>query len=326
MTGTVLSALLPDLDLLTEADRIGQTMRSATFDRLRRRGLVVAMSGGIDSSVCAALAVRAVGKERVLGLLLPERASSGQSSRLARQLAEHLGIPYVIQDISETLEAIGCYRTQTEILARLFPGFGEGWRFKLVIGKAMGGRVSLTRAIAVDPREVRHERRLASADYQALVAATNFKQRVRKTIEYFHADRLNYAVVGTPNLLEYELGFFVKNGDGAADIKPIAHLYKTQVYEMARRLALPEEVTDTTPTTDTFTLSQGQDEFYFGLPYPIMDVATYYYLSNRSAGDLASAIDCSIEDAQGTYEEIRAKRRAASYLAAPAITLPRGTT
>lgn len=326
MIGAVASALLPDLDLLAEADRVSQTMRSATFEQLRRKGLVVAMSGGIDSSVCAALAVQAVGKERVLGLLLPERDSSGQSSRLARQLAEHLGIPYVVQDISETLEAIGCYRTQAEILARLFPGFGEGWRFKLAIHRAMGGRISLTRAIAVDPLGVRHEQRLASADYQAIVAATNFKQRVRKTIEYFHADRLNYAVVGTPNLLEYELGFFVKNGDGAADIKPIAHLYKTQVYSMARRLALPEEVTNTTPTTDTFSLSQGQDEFYFGLPYPIMDVAVFHYLSNRSAEELASAIDCSIEDAMGTYEEIGAKRRAASYLAAPPITVPRATS
>src|SRR5690606_30847455 len=106
-------------------------------------------------------------------------------------------------------------------------------------------------------------------------AATNFKQRVRKMMEYHYADRFNYAVIGTPNRLEYDQGFFVKNGDGSADLKPIAHLYKTQVYRMAEHLGVPAEICRRAPTTDTYSLEQSQDEFYWALPYQKLDVCLF---------------------------------------------------
>jgi len=312
--------VLPQIDLTAEAERISRQLRRTVTEGMRRRGLVVAMSGGIDSSVCAALAVRAMGRESVFGLLLPERDSSAASTRLARLLAEHLGIVYSIQDIASTLDVIGCYSAQDEVLRRAVPGFSAGWKFKLALGSAMGGRVNVTRVIAEDPDGERHETRLAARDYLQLVAATNFKQRVRKTLEYYHADRLNYAVVGTPNLLEYDQGFFVKNGDGAADVKPIAHLYKSEVYGMARQLGLPAEVISTTPTTDTFSLAQGQDEFYFSLPYAQMDIALWCFSREIPAEEMASHIGCTGEQARAIYEQIRAKRRVASYLhASPVI-------
>ena len=316
-------AKLPELDYAAEADRICTRLREITKEKLRRRGLVVAMSGGIDSSVCAALAVRALGAERVHGLLLPERDSSGESSKLGRMLAEHLGIEYTLQDISATLAAIGCYSSLDEALRRVLPGFGDGWKFKLVIAEAMKGRVGITRVVAEDPSGQRHEARLSAPDYLQIVAATNFKQRVRKTLEYFHADRLNYAVVGTPNRLEYDQGFFVKNGDGAADVKPIAHLYKTQVYGMARYLGLPDAVTSTTPTTDTFSLSQGQDEFYFGLPYPQMDLVLWHFNQGLGAAELARELGCDEAAAERRYEAVRAKRRTTAYLhARPVLVAP----
>jgi NAD+ synthase len=316
-------AKLPKLDYEAEAERTGERLREITLKTLRRRGLVVAMSGGIDSSVCAALAVRALGAGRVFGLLLPERDSSGASSALGRQLAAHLGIKWELQNISTTLAAIGCYERQDEVLRRLLPEFGTGWGFKLVIADAMGGRIGVTRVVAQDPSGERHERRLTAPDYLTLVAATNFKQRVRKTIEYFHADRLNFAVVGTPNRLEYDQGFFVKNGDGAADVKPIAHLYKTQVYEMARHLGLPASITATTPTTDTFSLPQGQDEFYFGMPYTQMDLALWHFNSRLPAAELARELGSDEATAVRAYETIRAKRRSTAYLhAAPVLVRP----
>jgi NAD+ synthase len=316
-------AKLPDLDYASEAERIGARLREIVFNVLRRRGLVVAMSGGIDSSVCAALAVRALGKERVFGLLLPERDSSGESSKLGRLLAEHLGIAYALKDISPTLEAIGCYSAQDEVLRRALPGFAPGWKFKLALSDAMGGKIGITRIVARDPAGKSYEQRLAAADYLQIVAATNFKQRIRKTLEYFHADRLNYAVTGTPNRLEYDQGFFVKNGDGAADIKPIAHLYKTQVYGMARFLQLPAAICGTTPTTDTFSLSQGQDEFYFGLPYPQMDLALWHLNQGLPALELAQELGCEVSAAEQRYESIRAKRRTTTYLhAAPILVSP----
>jgi len=314
---------LLELDLAAESNRIVKRLREITLQTLRRRGLVVAISGGIDSSVCAALAVRAVGAERVFGLLLPERDSSGASTRLGRLLVEHLGIRHELQDISPTLEAIGCYARQDAILRRVFPGFQPDWKFKLAISEALAGRLAVTKVVAEDPTGQRHEQRLSAPDYLEFVAATNFKQRVRKTLEYFHADRLNYAVVGTPNRLEYDQGFFVKNGDGSADVKPIAHLYKTQVYALARYLGLPEAILNTTPTTDTFSLAQGQDEFYFGLPYARMDLALYYLNAELGAAELARELGCDEGTAQRAFESIRAKRRATAYLhAAPLLSVP----
>ena len=159
---------------------------------------------------------------------------------------------------------------------------------------------------APDGRELKA--RLDQPAYLTIVAATNFKQRVRKMLEYFHADRLNYAVAGTPNLLEYDQGFFVKNGDGAADVKPIAHLYKTQVYALARHLGLPAEICGVTPTTDTYSLPQGQDEFYFALPYAQMDLALWALNHDVPAEALAAAIGITAERAALVYKDIRQKR------------------
>jgi len=231
-----------DMDLDQESDEIALRLREVVAKRLLRRGLVVALSGGIDSSVTCALAVRAFGPRRVFGLLLPERDSSGDSVRLATMLAEHLGIDYVTEDIQPTLAAIGCYRRQAEAMQRVFPDYGEGWKSKIVLPGDLldSDRVNMYRLVVEDPDGNRFTERLPVQAYLEIVAATNFKQRIRKTLEYYHADRLNYAVAGTPNRLEYDQGFFVKNGDGSADVKPIAHLFKTQVYALARHLGLPD--------------------------------------------------------------------------------------
>ena len=162
---------------------------------------------------------------------------------------------------------------------------------------------------------------VAPFDYLQIVAATNFKQRIRKTVEYFHADRLNYAVVCTPNLLEYDQGFFVKNGDGSADIKPIAHLYKTQVYAMARHLGLPSRVVAAVPTTDTYSLPQGQDEFYFALPYAQMDLALWALEHGRKTSELASALKISESRAEAIYADIENKRRTTQYLHLPPLLM-----
>ena len=310
------------LDCLPEADRIGAWMRESLVRRLHRRGFVVAISGGIDSSVCAALAVRAVGPGKVFGLLMPERDSSGFSTERGLALARHLGIAHEVFDIAPALEGLGCYRQRDEAIRRVFPAYGEGWKNKIVIAGGLEGGINYFKLVVADPAGALHEARLPVREYLQIVAATNFKQRVRKTMDYFHADRLNYAVVGTPNRLEYDQGFFVKNGDGSADLKPIAHLYKTQVYAMARHLGLPDAICNAVPTTDTYTLPQGQDEFYFALPYAQMDIALWAMEHGRSAEELAVALQMTPAQAQRVYDDIRAKRRATEYLAAAPVLLP----
>lgn len=302
------------LDLTHEAGRIAAWLRTSTSSVLHRRGLVVAISGGIDSSVCAALAVQAVGAERVQCLILPERDSDADSAARAQLLATHLGVRTQTFDIAPTLDAIGCYAQRDAAVRTVLPDYDNIWKMKLTIAGGLDGGINRFRLVAQSPDGVLHERDLRLTEYLTIVAATSYKQRIRKTIEYFHADRLNYAVVGTPNRLEYALGFFVKNGDGAADLKPIAHLYKSQVYAMARHLGLPRRLCDAQPTTDTYSLEQGQDEFYFALPYRDMDLALWALDHDVPATELGHALGIDPARAEAVYDDIRNKRRTTRYL------------
>lgn len=309
------------IDEAAEVAKITERARELLRDHLHRRGLVVAISGGVDSAVCVALAVRAVGCERVFGLLLPERDSASDSSIRGRHVVEQLGIAYEAFDIAPALDALGCYRWRDAAIRNVFPAYGDGWKNKIVIAGGQIGHFNYFKLVVQSPDGRIFEERLDAKNYLQIVAATNFKQRVRKTLEYFHADRLHYAVVGTPNRLEYDQGFFVKNGDGSADLKLIAHLYKTQVYALARYLELPEEICNAQPTTDTYSMAQGQDEFYFALPYEQMDVALLAYNSGESAAVLAAELGFSVEQVELIFRDIEAKRRATAILHWPAIPI-----
>lgn len=310
-----LTETLLSFDRDAEIERIGERVRALLRQHLKRRGLVVAISGGIDSAVCAALAVRALGPDKVFGLLMPERDSSSDSAVKGRLLAEHLGIRHEVQDIAPTLEAIGCYRWRDEAIRAVFPAYREDWKNKIVIAGGSQGQINHFKLVVQEPGNgPLHEQRLGLREYLQIVAATSFKQRIRKTLEFFHADRLNYAVVGTPNRVEFDQGFFVKNGDGSADLKPIAHLYKTQVYALARHMGLPDVICNATPSTDTYSLSQGQDEFYFALPYKEMDVALWHLNQGLPAAKLAECLGLSEQQASFIYQDIEAKRRTTAPL------------
>lgn len=296
-------------------DQICDAIRSQVADRLNRRGVVVAMSGGVDSSVCAGLAVRALGPKRVFGLFLPERDSDPQSLVIAREWAALLGIDCVAEDIAPTLEAAGCYARRDEAIRRAVPEYGAGWRCKLAIpGGTKPGAINVTALVVQPPEGPTRTVRLGAAEYRQIVAATNFKQRVRKMLEYYHADRLHYAVVGTPNRLEYDQGFFVKGGDGLADLKPIAHLYKTEVYALAAHLGVPKSVTDRPPTTDTFSLPQSQEEFYFSVPARTLDLVLRERNAGHTAGEAAAALGLPQAQVEAVYADIEQKRRTTAYL------------
>jgi NAD+ synthase len=312
------------VDLPAVAAKAEAAIREQVMGTLKRRGAVVGMSGGIDSSVVVTLCQRALGKDRVLGLLMPERDSSDDALRLGRLLADHLGIRHVVENIAPALEGLGCYRRQLEAIRMVVPEYGEGWKCKLTLPSILeGDRLNLTQLTVEDPQGRQRSERMSLAGYLQMVAATNFKQRTRKMMEYYHADRLNYAVAGTPNLLEYDQGFFVKQGDGAADFKPIAHLYKTQVYALAEYLGVPAEIRSRKPTTDTFSLAQGQDEFYFALPYPEMDLCLWGHNHSVAPADLAPVVGLTADQVQRVYLDIEAKRRVSRYLHATPLLVER---
>jgi len=311
------------LDAAAASEQIGRAIREQVLGTLRRRGAVIGMSGGIDSSVVAALSARALGPERVLGLLMPERDSSSDALRLGRMLAEHLGIRYVVEDIAPALAGLGCYARQLEAIRMAVPEYGDGWKCKLTLPSLLeGDRLNVTMLTVQDPAGQSRTVRMPPAAYLQMVAATNFKQRTRKMMEYYHADRLAYAVAGTPNLLEYDQGFFVKQGDGAADFKPIAHLYKTQVYALAEHLGVPEEIRRRPPTTDTFSMAQTQEEFYFALPYHEMDLCLWAVNHAVPAEETARVLGLTAVQVERVYRDIEAKRRVSRYLHHAPLLVP----
>lgn len=303
------------IDAEKEVDKISTRIRDGLKNRLKRRGLVVGLSGGIDSSVTAALAVKAIGSDRVFGLEMPERHSAKETTSLSRSVIDHLGIDSQRIDISPILEALDFYSKYDDAVRLAIPDYGAGWKSKIVISSIFEHQgFSLLSVVAQSPGGATVTERLPLKPYLEIVAATNFKQRTRKMLEYYHADRLNFAVAGTPNRLEYDQGFFVKLGDGAADLKPIAHLYKTQVYQLAEYLGIPEEVRKRPPTTDTYSLAQGQDEFYFSLPYREMDLCLYGKNRGLEPAQVAQAIGLKPGQVQRVYDDIDTKRATTRYL------------
>lgn len=302
------------------ADRITAALKEQVLGTLRRRGGVLGLSGGVDSSVCAALCARAFGPGRTFGVFMPEADSDPESLRLGRLVAATYGIPAELEDIAPVLEAAGCYRRRDEFIRQVVPDYGPGYKSKIVLPGALSGAAyNLFTLVVEAPDGTQTRTRLPLAAYLGIVAATNMKQRTRKQVEYYHADRLNYAVVGTPNRLEYDQGFFVKNGDGAADVKPIAHLYKTQVYQLAEFLGVPAEVRRRRPTTDTYSLPQSQDEFYFALPYEQMDLCLYALDRGVPAAAAAAAAGLTAEQVEHVFRDIQGKRRATRYLHLPPL-------
>ncbi len=310
------------IDAQAEAVRIAQWIRETVLKTLGRKGVIVAISGGIDSSVVAALCVKALGAQRVFLLMLPENESSDDNGRLGKLLAESVGVPPVTESITGMLEAEGCYRRRDEAIAALIPEYRPDWKSKLVLPSVVDSDMYRLFSVVVQaPDGTQKKARLTHDAFLSIVAAMNFKQRSRKMLEYYHADRLNYAVTGTPNLLEYDQGFFVKLGDGAADLKPIAHLYKTQVYALAEALGVPQEIRSRPPSTDTYSLPQTQEEFYFSLPYDEMDLCLYARDHGIAAAEVAGALGKTPVQIERVFRDIDAKRNMARYLHSPPLLL-----
>ena len=311
------------IDLEATAARLSSKLEEAVLKRLKRRGLVVAVSGGIDSACVAALAVRALGPKRVFGLLLPERDSDPISTQYGKALCAKLGIEHEVVDIAPMLEAAGCYRARNEAVKSVFPSFTPGMPWKLVMhGDRLGSESINFFQVVVRTAEGKEEHvRLTPKAYLQIVAATNFKQRTRKMMEYYHADRLVFATSGTPNRLEYDQGFFVKLGDGAADVKPIASLYKTQTYALARHLGVIDEILSREPTTDTYSLPQSQEDFYFSVHYSKLDLILWAKNHGVAAEEVGKVLGYTGAQVTRVYGDIDQKRATTAYLHSQPILL-----
>jgi NAD+ synthase len=305
-----------DIDCTTEVKRICEFMKKTVSKDYRRKGVLVGISGGIDSALTAALSVKTFGKERVLGLILPEKESSPESEVMARELANQLGIKAETVPITPILESLGVYQKREAIVRKYFPEFIEGWKYKMAISKDTLEREGLNifHLIVIDKDGVTHKERLSLSDYLEMVAATDMKQRTRMMQLYFYAERSNYVVAGTTNKSELLQGFFVKYGDGGVDMEPIAHLYKMQVFQLSEFLGVPQEIVKRTPSPDTWSAWVSDEEFYFRVPYDLLDLLLYAHEQQIPLTDVSNVLDMPQEKILRFYKDFDAKNKATWHL------------
>lgn len=312
-----------NIDPAKEAERIINELRNIVAKKLHKRGAVVGVSGGIDSSVVLALCAKAFGPEKVLALMMPDKDSSPDSLDLAKKLVEKFNVPYLVEDITEAVKGFGAYNRRDEAVKKVFPEYNESYKMKIVLPKddEAKGKINVFYVTIISPDGEEKTARLPLAEYLQIVAASNFKQRSRTNFLYYHAEARNYAVIGTGNKNEHEQGFFVKYGDGGADIKPIAHLFKTQVYQLAEYLGIPEEIQQRTPTTDTYSAEQTQEEFFFRIPYSILDRIWYGWERGFSSKDIADALNLTEAQVDVVIKDIKQKIQTTEYLRMEPISL-----
>ena len=327
MSALASSAVTADrllIDAEQETERIVVAMRDVVRRTMRRQGAIVGVSGGIDSAVTLALCARAFGPQRTRALLMPEADSSADTLHLSRSVAEAFGVEAVLEDITPILAATRCYERRDEAVRSVVPGYGAGWRFKIVLPSVLGtDAYRMFRLVAESPDGERHEARLPAPAYLTIVAATNFKQRVRKTMDYFHADRLNYAVVGTPNRLEYELGFFVKLGDGAADVEGIEGMYKSELYVLAKAMGVDQRVIDRTPTTDTLPAQKSQKGYFYGLDFATLDTALQVFEESLPLETACQRTGLTEPQMKQLVENLRRRNTTTTILRSPPLGIGR---
>jgi len=311
------------LDPEREVERIVEKLRHDVFNVLKRNGGVLGVSGGVDSAVVLALATRALGRDRMVALLLPEMESSPDSARLARQVCQQLGVNPIVEDVTAPLIGFGCYRRRDEAVRSVFPEYDSTYKIKITLPAGLLDKDTLNifRVSIVSPEGEEKSRRLRPAQLRQIVAASNFKQRSRAALLYYHAELHDYAVIGTPQKNEHDQGFFVKHGDGAMDVKPIGHLYKTQVFQLAEYLGISEEICSRAPTSDTYSAGSTQEEFFFRLPFELLDLLWYALEHNVPAAEVAREMDLTEEQVQRVFDDLTRKQRTTEYLRMPPLGL-----
>jgi NAD+ synthase len=305
-----------DIDAAKACRKIEEMIKSSVYDYFNRKGIVVGLSGGLDSAVSASLSVRALGADKVFGLLLPEEDSNPVSREYGAKQAEKLGIEYKEVNITPYLKAFGVYEKRNEVVRKLFPGIPEPFKFRLVLPQNLldEDRINAYSIEVLLEDGTVKKKRLPLKDYLELMAANDIKQRTRMIQLYYEAERRHYIVCGTTNLSETIQGFFVKFGDGGVDIEPIANLYKKQVYELGRHLGVIEEILNRDPSPDTYSYVVSDEDFYFCMPYDMLDYILYGVENDVPKEAVAAELGLTVEQIDRAWRDIVRKREATRHL------------
>ena len=303
------------IDSNNEIERICSFIKQQTTT-MKREGAVVGLSGGIDSALSAALCVKTLGKENVLGLILPEKDSNPISAKYAKKHAEKLGIATETIDITPVLESFGTYEKRDKIIKNIFPEYNSKYRLKLTLPPNLLSKDAyniFTLNIDDQKGNVKSSR-LNKETLNGIVAATDTKQRTRMMHLYYYAEMKNYLVCGTTNKSELLQGFFVKYGDGGVDIEPIAHLYKAQVYQLSKHLGVIKEIIERAPSPDTFSFHVSDEEFYFRMPYDILDPLLYAWENKIEISEVCKALNLEEQQVKRAFRDFASKYNATKHL------------
>ncbi|MFC2061058.1 NAD(+) synthase [Elusimicrobiota bacterium] len=296
------------IDSKVESERVSSLIEKQVAE-MKLDGVVVGISGGIDSALSAALSVRALGKEKVFGLILPEKESSPCSARYAEKFAQELGIGYETVDITQALESLGAYQKRDDTIRSIFPEYNSGYRSKITLPPDLIQKDAYNIfTLTIESEEgIKKTARLNKTALNNIVASTNIKQRTRMVQLYYHAEKMNYLVCGTTNRTETVLGFFVKYGDGGVDIEPLAHLYKTQIYQLAEYLGVTKEIIERDPSPDTYTADVNDQDFYFRVPLDKLDLLLYSWENRVDMDEVCRIMELSQEQVKRVYRDFLSK-------------------
>jgi NAD+ synthase len=316
-----------DLDAASETKRIVTHLQRDVNGVMGRRGAVVGVSGGVDSAVVLALAVRAFGTEKVRAVLMPDKDSDPLSETLGREVSLRYGVEPVLEDITAALDGFGAYRRRDDAIRRHVPEYDAalGFKVKVVLPPDLldGGSLNVFSVVVLRPDGSRVSKMLPGTDFLEIMAASNFKQRARMSVLYYHAELTRFAVLGTANRNEHGQGFFVKHGDGGVDIHVLRHLYKTQIYQVGRYLGVPSAILERPPTTDTYSAPSTQEEFFFRLPFEVLDPLMNAFASGISAAETAAGMGLTEIQVVRVYADLRRRMHGSDYLRlAPVEILP----
>jgi len=273
-------------NLETTINDVTKFIKSEVFDVFQKKGVVLGLSGGIDSAVTAALCAEGLGSEKILGLILLEKESDPKSQNLAIQVAEKYNIETKSIDITSILESFGVYENKEKIVKQKFLNYNDKCKYRVDVPPKLENNIGMPFLEILDDENVLHKLKISSFDFLALTAATSIKHRVRMTMLYYYAEKNNFAVIGTTNKSEYLQGYFVKYGDGGSDIEPLVHLYKSQIYQLGEFFQLSEKIINQDASPDVWSFTTNDEEFFYTVPYSVVDLILYARENNLSINEI----------------------------------------
>ena len=282
-------------------NKVCEFIKYEVQNNLNKKGAVVGLSGGIDSAVTAALCARSIGSENVLGLILPEQESDSQSEILATSVAEKFNLNFEVINITPILESFGVYRIKEQIVKEKFSDFDNSCKYRVMVPPKSENSVGIPFLEIFDNEKKSHKFKISSKEFLTLTAATSIKHRVRMTLLYFCAEKNNFSVIGTTNKSEYLQGYFVKYGDGGSDIEPLVNIYKSQIYQLGNFLDVPKRILSKNASPDVWSLSTNDEEFFYSVPYDVVDLILYAREQGLSETEVEKISDLSLESIQSLF-------------------------